>query len=379
MNKRCRLLNMKTESRRFPTAVACVLLAAILVAGMNPPSSLANESVGTFSIVAYDPATKELGVAVQSRVFGVGRRVAWVKGGVGAIATQAHSNETFGPRGLELMAAGLSAGETLEVLLAHDEGRDQRQVGIVDAQGEVANWTGPGCMFWAGDSTGTSFTCQGNILVSAQVVADMVGAFYAHADQELARRLIAALEAAQAAGGDSRGQQSASILIGRVHPDYPEYSERYVDIRVEDHETPIAELMRLYEMYEAQGLVQAHMRFAQWLETEGDSTAARAEKLHVGDAMVRALAKDGADAGMLNNLAWFCTINDIYLDQALIAAQRAVALEPENSNVLDTLAEVHFRLGDVDKAIEVEERALELSPDNEYLAEQLARFRGESH
>jgi uncharacterized Ntn-hydrolase superfamily protein len=177
---------------------------------------------------------------VQSRVFGVGPRVAWARGGIGAVATQAQSNESFGPTGLYLLEAGLSAEETLDWLLAHDEARAYRQVGIVDARGGVANWTGANCLSWAGDSAGVAYSCQGNILASGQVVAGMVQAFETTRGQELGRRLITALEAAQAAGGDSRGQQSAAILIGREHPQYPEYTYRYVDIRVEDHATPSA-------------------------------------------------------------------------------------------------------------------------------------------
>jgi uncharacterized Ntn-hydrolase superfamily protein len=335
----------------------------------------AGESVGTFSIVAHDSTTGEVGVAVQSRVFGVGPRVAWVRGGVGAIATQAQSNESFGPEGLRLMSVGLSAEEALDWLLEHDPGRDNRQVGVVDINGVVANWTGPSCSSWAGDSMGVGFTCQGNILTGADVVAEMVRAFRESQGEELARRLIAALEAAQAAGGDSRGQQSAAILIGRHHPQYPEYGERYVDIRVDDHAEPIAELRRLYEMYETQGLVQAHLRFAAWMESKGDVEGARRETDRVGRALEWALESDVQDAGMLNSLAWFTAINDVYLPQALEAAKRAVDLEPENTAILDTLAEVYFRLGDVDKAIEVGSRALDLSPDDGYLKEQLERFR----
>jgi uncharacterized Ntn-hydrolase superfamily protein len=347
-----------------------LLLAAVCSqsAGADPPG-------GTFSIVAYDPATGEVGVAVQSRVFGVGPRVAWVRGGVGAIATQAQSNESFGPVGLRLLESGLSAQETLDWLLAHDPGRDNRQVGIVDVRGGVANWTGPGCSAWAGDSAGVTFTCQGNILAGPGVVAAMVRAFRATQGQELARRLLAALEAAQAAGGDRRGRQSAALLVGRVHPQYPEYAERYVDIRVDDHPTPIAELRRLYEMYEAQGLVQAHLRFADLLESQGDEQGARRERERVGEVLVRALERNVQDAGMLNSLAWFTAINDIYLPQALRAAKRAVRLEPENTNILDTLAEVYFRMGKVQKAIEVETRALRLAPDDAYLKQQLERFR----
>ncbi len=342
-----------------------LLAFAATTAGADPPA-------GTFSIVAYDSLTGEVGVAVQSRVFGVGPRVAWVKGGVGAIATQSQSNESFGPQGLRLMESGLSAQETLDWLLAHDPGRDNRQVGVVDAHGVVANWTGSGCLDWAGHSGGVGFTCQGNILASDEVVPAMVDAFLETEGEELAARLIAALQAGQAAGGDSRGQQSAAILVGRVHPDYPEYTYRYVDIRVDDHARPIDELERLYAMYEAQGLVQAHMRFA----AQGDSASAARERDRVGRALVRALANRNADAGTLNGLAWFTATHDIYLPQALEAAERAVALEPEDSNIIDTLAEVYFRLGRTKQAIEAGTRALELSPDSDYLKDQLARFKG---
>lgn len=369
-----------TASRQLSAvALWATLLSAIFFLRIDGVrTAAAAERIGTFSIVAHDSTTGELGVAVQSCVFGVGRRVAWVHGGVGAIATQAQSNESFGPDGLRLLEVGLSAEETLVWLLDHDPGRENRQVGVVDARGGVANWTGGGCLNWAGDSVGIGFTCQGNILASGEVVSGMVRAYNETAGQELARRLIAALEAAQEAGGDSRGQQSAAILIGRPHPQFPEYAARYVDIRVEDHQQPIAELKRLYEIYESQGLVQAHLRFADWMESEGDSIAARDERKHVGEVLVHVLERDIKDAQRLNSLAWFTATHDIYLDRALEAAQRAVALEPEDSNILDTLAEVHFRLGDAAKAIEVETRALSLSPEDDYIKEQLARFRGEA-
>ncbi len=328
----------------------------------------------TFSIVAYDSRTGEVGVAVQSKVFGVGPRVAWARAGVGAVATQAHSNETFGPHGLQLMDAGLSAGEVLEHLLAHDKGRDKRQVGIVDSQGVVAAWTGPACSDWAGDRQGDGFSCQGNILAGQAVVAEMAKAFEAAQGTELANRLIAALEAGQAAGGDKRGRQSAAILVGRAHPDYPEYAERYVDIRVEDHAAPIAELRRLFTIYEAQGLVQAHTRFAERFMADGDEAAARVENERVADLLLRTLDRDDADAGTLNALAWFTATHDLHLEQALVAAERAADLEPGDSNILDTLAEVQFRLEHVAQAIDTIERALELSPGDVYLTSQKERF-----
>jgi uncharacterized Ntn-hydrolase superfamily protein len=354
------------------------LMAVMALIPISSQSARSDESVGTFSIVAVDTLTGEVGVAVQSRVFGVGQRVAWVNARAGAIATQAQSNETFGPIGLRLMENGLSAEETLDWLLAHDDGRDSRQVGVVDLSGGVANWTGPTCLDWAGDSAGVAFTCQGNILVSGETVAAMTEAFRETADSDLAVRLIAALEAGQAAGGDSRGQQSAAVLVGRYHPDFPEYTTRYVDIRTDDHETPIAELRRLYEMYEAQGLVQAHMRFSEYYGSQGDSLAVKREIGRVGGSLSRILSRGCDDAGMLNSLAWFTAINDVFLPEALSAAKLAVSLEPGNSNILDTLAEVHFRIGNRKEAIAVMEKALSLSPDDNYLKGQLARFKGET-
>jgi uncharacterized Ntn-hydrolase superfamily protein len=275
------------------------------------------------------------------------------------------------------MAEGLSAQAALDSLLAGDEGRENRQLAIIDRQGSAAAFTGEQCMSWAGDFQGSGFSCQGNILASGKVLEDMVSAFTGNPDDELALRMILALEAAQAAGGDSRGQQSAAILIGRAHSGHPEYDTRYVDLRVEDHETPIAELRRLYDMFEAQNLTQAHLRFADLREAEGDKPGARWERERVGKTLQRCLEREDVDAGTYNALAWSCAINDIYLEDALKAAQRAVDLDPKDSNILDTLAEVHFRLGDAKKAVEVIERALTISPEDAYLSGQLLRFQKE--
>ncbi len=344
-----------------------VIALSIFALGAAPAAA-------TFSIVAYDPETGELGVAVQSKVYGVGPRVAWALGGVGAVATQAQSNESFGPQGLELLATGLSAAAARDTLLARDEDRAVRQLALVDAAGRVAAWTGPGCSHWAGDAQGEHFSCQGNILAGEAVVAAMARAYRESAGRELADRLIAALEAGQAAGGDSRGQQSAGLLVVRAHPDYPEYAQRYVDVRVEDHATPIAELRRLYTIYEAQGMVQAHLRFAEWRQAAGDAAGARREHERVAGLLTRTLTRPDADAGTLNALAWFAATQDLHLDEALVAAERAAALEPKDSNILDTLAEVQFRRGHVDEAIAVMKRALAISPDDAYLKGQLARF-----
>jgi len=203
----------------------------------------------TFSIVAFDPETGDLGVAVQSKFLAAGAVVPWAQADVGAIATQSWANTTYGPKGLELLRKGLSAQEVVEALIAEDEGRDLRQVGIVDAKGNAAAFTGKDCFEWAGHVVGENYACQGNILAGPQVVEAMAEAFE-KAQGELARRLVAALEAGQAAGGDRRGQQSAALLVVREKGGYGGFNDRYVDLRVDDHPEPIKELKRLLGLYE---------------------------------------------------------------------------------------------------------------------------------
>jgi len=331
-------------------------------------------STGTFSIVAFDSLTGEIGVAVQSKAFGVGAAVAWAEAGAGAIATQASTNMSFGPRGLELLGAGLRSEQVLGILLEGDEGRENRQVGIIDADGEAVNFTGSSCLDWAGGATGVDYACQGNILASEAVVTAMAEAFEM-TEGELADRLLAALVAAQAAGGDKRGMQSAAILVVRPSDHYPEYEHRYIDLRVEDHEDPINELIRLYEINRESDLLQAHIRYADMYDAEGDKAMADRERRMVGEMLAKALEGEPEDADYLNNLAWFCATGDIFLDEALEAAKRAAALEPETAYILDTLAEVHFRSGNREAAIRTIERAIEIDAESIYYKEQLDRFK----
>ncbi|HEV8128941.1 MAG TPA: DUF1028 domain-containing protein [Candidatus Eisenbacteria bacterium] len=349
-------------TRAFAAALACALW---LVPGA---------ARATFSIVAYDSTTQELGVAVQSRAFSVGMAVPWAEAGVGAIATQASTNESFGPMGLAMMRDRKPAAETLRALLAADSGESHRQVGIVDAHGRSAAHTGKDCNPWAGSRTGPGYSIQGNILAGEAVVTEMERAFL-NTRGELPQRLLAALDAGQAAGGDKRGQQSAAILVVRPSDEFPEYRTRYIDLRVEDSKEPIKELRRVFGILEATKLAEAHLRFADAYEKSGRKDLARTERERVGEALKRALARGENDASNLNGLAWTCATNDVYLDEALQAAERAVALEPKNTGIMDTLAEVHFRRGDATKAVEVESKALALEPQNNYLTEQLNRFK----
>lgn len=204
--------------------------------------------VSTFSIVACDPATGDLGIAVESKFLGVGAVVPWAKAGVGAIATQSWANTTYGPTGLELLAQGQSPDAVLAALTGPDEHRALRQVGIVDAKGRAATYTGSECFTWAGGITGPNYACQGNILVSEATVQALARTFEATAGG-LWDRLVAALAAGQAAGGDSRGQEAAALLVVREGGGYGGFNDRFIDLRVDDHPRPIEELARLLDLH----------------------------------------------------------------------------------------------------------------------------------
>jgi uncharacterized Ntn-hydrolase superfamily protein len=208
------------------------------------------QPIATFSIVAYDPGRQEWGVAVQSKFLAVGAIVPWAKAGAGAVATQSYANLRYGSDGLDLMAQGMTAVETIAHLTETDEGRATRQVGLVDAKGEAAAYTGDECHAWAGHQVGEGYACQGNILLPGTVEA-MASSFEEarRGAGELADWLVAALAAGQEAGGDSRGRQSAAVLVVRAGGGYGGNNDHYLDLRVDDHPTPIVRLQELLQMH----------------------------------------------------------------------------------------------------------------------------------
>jgi uncharacterized Ntn-hydrolase superfamily protein len=223
--------------------------------------------VATYSIVACDLEASQWGVAVQSKFLAVGSVVPWAEPGVGAIATQSYANPRYGPDGLALLREGLSAEKAVERLTAADEGRAERQVGIVDNQGRAATYTGSECHDWAGGRTGLGYAAQGNILVGEETVAALATTFEATAHLPLVQRLLECLVAAQAAGGDRRGQQSASLLVVERDGGYAGLSDVLVDLRVDDHERPIEELRRIYALHDR--LFGASPR-EDWLPLDGE-------------------------------------------------------------------------------------------------------------
>ena len=210
---------------------------------------MASPLVATYSIVACDLDADQWGVAVQSKFLGVGAIVPWAEPHVGAIATQAFANPHYGPEGLALLREGASAQETVEHLTTADEGLAERQLGVVDGGGRSATFTGEECNVWAGGRAGACYAAQGNILVSEATVNALADSFEASVRDSLSTRLLDCLDAAQAAGGDSRGQQSAALLVVQRDAGYAELSDSLVDLRTDDHERPLEELRRLYDLH----------------------------------------------------------------------------------------------------------------------------------
>lgn len=234
------------------------------------------EIVATYSIVACDLEAGQWGVATQSKFLAVGSVVPWAVPGVGAVATQAYANPRYGPEGLQLLAQGLSAAEVITRLTEADDGRADRQVGVVDAQGGGATYTGSACMEWAGGLAGPGFAAQGNILVGDETVAALALTFTATHGRPLAERLLDCLAAAQAAGGDRRGQQSAALLVVEQDGGYAGMSDSLVDLRVDDHPQPVAELARLYELH---SLLFGKTPRDRWLTVDDDLRAELTDRL----------------------------------------------------------------------------------------------------
>jgi uncharacterized Ntn-hydrolase superfamily protein len=227
-------------------SVGCFFLA--LAAGsLLPVGDQREVEANTFSIVAHDPEKQEWGVAVASRALAVGAIVPWARAGVGAVATQASVNIAHGPAGLELLAKGMSAADALQALEDSDKLIQVRQLGLIDVNGKPAAFTGKKCMAYAGHKMGDHYTCQGNILAGEAVINEMAKAFE-ETKGPLAWRMMAALEAADKAGGDKRGKQSAALLVVRAKSGPNRIGDRYLDLRVDDHKEPIPELARILSL-----------------------------------------------------------------------------------------------------------------------------------
>jgi uncharacterized Ntn-hydrolase superfamily protein len=268
----------------------------------------------TYSIVACDRGRGEWGVGVQSKFLAVGAGVPSAEPEVGALATQALANMRYGPDGMALLREGLSAEEVVERLIAADHGRDDRQLGVIDGSGRAATYTGAACLEWAGGVTGEGYAAQGNILVSEETVAALAQTFEATAGQPLAERPLEALAAAQAAGGDRRGQQSAALLVVKRDGGYMGTSDALVDLRVDDHERPIEELRRIYELHD---LLFGQSPAEEWLDVDEQLAAELRERLdrlgYAGQALPEAFETWAGTENLEDRVAGIDRIDPVVL------------------------------------------------------------------
>lgn len=327
----------------------------------------------TFSILGYDPDVQEWGVAVQSKTLAVGTLVPFARANIGAIATQSSVNIAYGARGLALLKSGHDPKQVIQELLSRDKLAAQRQLAVMDARGHATNYTGLECPAWAGGIAEPNVSVQGNSLAGERVLTAMM-AIYKKTEGKLAARLIAGLAAGQRAGGDTRGQQSAALIVVREKSDENGVGDGYVNLRVDDHATPIAELRRLYEIWEKE--------YFPYLESERINTLLRAKKYALAQHLHRVYAADAErlarkypdDAHLIHAFAWMLAKNQFGLDAALKHARRAVKLQPDNPDVQDTLAHVLFQRGDVAQAVKIERGLVAQQPDNAHFQKQLKKF-----
>lgn len=259
--------------RKFFLFICVILLVSILTTDIYSQTAFSTPLAHTYSIVARDPETGEMGVAVQSHWFSVGSIVSWAEAGVGAIATQSFVNVSFGPSGLELLKEGKTAQEVSKILIDADEGRDVRQLAIIDAKGNVAAYTGKKCIPDAGHIIGANFSVQANMMLNDKIWSAMEQAFQSSKGKHLAERMITALEAAQQSGGDIRGKQSAAILVVKGEATGKVWEDRLIDLRVEDHPEPIQEIKRLLKVFRAYEYMNAGDLAIEKNDIEGALTA----------------------------------------------------------------------------------------------------------
>jgi len=346
------------------------LCSFILFANSLSAQPSAADGIATFSMVACDTSSRELGVAVQSKFLAVGSVVPWAQAEVGAIATQAWGNTSYGPKGLELLASGLSVEKVLEALTHEDESRAYRQIGIVDARGKSAAFTGKQTSAYAGHLTGDGFSVQGNLLAGQEVLQAMADSFRA-AHGTLAERMLAALAAGQRAGGDRRGQQSAALLVVRRAGGYGGFNDRYIDLRVDDHAEPIKELARLFALHEQAVQATTHLRLGAELKKSKKDNLAPREFARA----LRIAQKYPTHHALANRVAWNLAAQDEMLGEALTLIEQAIALNDTTADYWDTLAEIRARLRQYDAAIAAQTKALQLDPSRQPFQERLQRWK----
>jgi uncharacterized Ntn-hydrolase superfamily protein len=359
-------------ARRLVLTVACVLAGAPAV--VRPAG--AADMQGSLSLLGLDRASGAIGVAVVSDAPACGASIPWVEAGVGAIATQGEVNPSWGPRGLELLKAGVPPQAVCDTLYRNDPGYLRRQVGVLDRSGATGGFSGLELIGFSGGVIDTLVAVQGHSLSYTTALMATHDTFTVHPELALPERLLHALAfgATQARGP----LRSAALLVGRVDPGRPESATRWISLRVDDSATPVADLQRLYRDFAAARLVESHLRFADLAARAQSPARERADRARAGALLAAALADTSVGAQAMNALAAGLALRGEHLDQAAAAAARALAREPRNRAFLDTASHVAERRGDRAAALDYAKRAAAVAPRDEYLRERVKTLDGKS-
>ena len=348
--------------RRYSGLAVVALFAA--------SNAAAADMQGSFSVVALDRAGGTIGVVVVSDAPAAGAEVPWVEAGVGALATQGDVNTSWGPRGLALLRRGVAPQAVCDSLYRNDPHFLVRQVGVVDWNGVSGGYTGLELIGFSAGVIDSFLAIQGNSLSYTTALLAMRDTMIAHADLPLPERLLTSMAwgATQARGP----LRSAALVVGRVDPEHPEYATGWISLRVDDHRSPVAELLRRYKEHAAARLVDSHLGFAERAKRGGDIAREKTERSRAEQLARAALADTTVSAHSLNAMAWALTRRGALPQQAKAASERALAREPKNRSYLDTAAEIALKAGDRAKALELLEAARAIAPRDEYLREKAA-------
>ena len=341
-----------------------------------PAFARAADMNGAFSIVARDPYTGEMAVACMSHAPACGNVVPWVQAGIGAIATQGETNPSWGPRGLQFMRDSMLPSGIVDTLMKSDPGLQRRQVAMLDRKGWPGGYSGGELVNWSGGILDSNLAVQGNTMpdnTSLQAIFDTLKA--ASLDQPLSERLLDGLAHAVRRKADWRGARSAALLVGRVNPNRPEDTSRYVYLRVDDDPDPVGKLTALYRTWRASQLVAAHLDYAAWYRGAKAAPRAARDSVRAAAAVEQALADPTLGAPALNAMAWALARRTAMLDKAWTAIERARKAEPKNTEFMDTAAEVRAQQGMMEEALKILEAATKLVPTDEYLAARLDAMR----
>ena len=355
-----------------------VIHAAFLSALLVATSVRAADMSGAFSVILYDPATGEIGIGVLSHAPACGGYVPWVEAGVGAIATQGETNASWGPRGLDMLRAGVPVEKMVDSLMKSDPGFQRRQLGALDRTGWPGGYTGIELVNWSGGILDSNFAMQANTMNTHLVMDVLADTVRAIKDRPLADRLLVALTLGERIKADWRGARSAAILVGRVNPERPEDKGRYISLRADDNPHPAAALAAQYRALRAARLVAAHLDYAGWYRSSGDAARAALEESRARDDVQSALADSMLSAPAYNAMAWQLAQRGVMLEQAWEATQRAQAAEPRSTEFTDTAAEVRYRQGRVAEALALAKDALSRVPPDEYLQSRVKFFEAEA-